>query len=255
MDKCTIDDCDKPIYARGACSNHYARGMRNNSLPPRVFLSDEQKSNSTTESRDKWNVKRRAARLATGMKPIMPPLEESVAALFPHLIEQLHADNSTTLDKVRPGSGKVLKWVCKSGHVWETRVCHRTAGHGCIKCRPKMTEEENRASRKASFDRWYYADDDGKNHGTVRASKTRETRYLEVVARHGKECYLCGIDVSRETTHLDHVIPRNSGGSDSYDNIRITHEKCNLTKGHREWLGPDWLGYAASAFDSHIVTV
>jgi Probable Zinc-ribbon domain/HNH endonuclease len=190
-------------------------------------------------SRDKWNEKRRESRRKAGMRPAIPIPGADAASLFPHLVEELHPDNIETLDRLYPGSGKRLKWQCANGHVWETKLLHRTAGNNCIKCRPKMAEDEYKARRKESFGKWYYAD----NHGADKAARKRELRYLKVAELHGTICYLCNNDVARAETHLDHVTPRSAGGADSYANLRITHWQCNLAKGRKRWLGPDWVGY------------
>lgn len=110
-----------------------------------------------------------------------------------------------------------------------------------------MSDDEYRKHRKESFNRWYYSE----NHGKDKAAKKRERRYQEVLARHGNVCYLCRVPVVREDTHLDHVVPRSSGGPDSYDNLRITHWECNLAKGHNRWVGPVWVGYLTRIKEWH----
>ena len=61
--------------------------------------------------------------------------------------------------------------------------------------------------------------------------------------RDGYNCYLCGIpvDLNGSSTvgkpgwelypHIEHVIPISKGGTDTLDNVKIAHAKCNLDKG------------------------
>lgn len=67
---------------------------------------------------------------------------------------------------------------------------------------------------------------------------TNPTITHEAIAdRDGVNCYLCGDDVdmslprtSRLGATLDHVIPISKGGSDSMENLRLTHWICNVKK-------------------------
>ena len=65
----------------------------------------------------------------------------------------------------------------------------------------------------------------------------------EILAIHGKLCHICEIDVDlnaprtprkglgwEKGLQLDHVIPLSKGGTDTKDNIRPSHAKCNLVK-------------------------
>lgn len=49
----------------------------------------------------------------------------------------------------------------------------------------------------------------------------------------GGSCYLCNEPVDPSDWHLDHVVPRSQGGPTSIDNLRVTHPRCNSTKGTR----------------------
>jgi len=52
-----------------------------------------------------------------------------------------------------------------------------------------------------------------------------------------QECVFCG---SREELQMDHLIPRNRGGSDSADNMVWSCRACNISRGEKgifEWLG------------------
>jgi 5-methylcytosine-specific restriction endonuclease McrA len=58
-------------------------------------------------------------------------------------------------------------------------------------------------------------------------------RYREqrerVFMRDGRACQLCGTDEGE--MHIDHIIPRKSGGDHSLDNLRVLCKSCNLRKG------------------------
>ena len=52
-----------------------------------------------------------------------------------------------------------------------------------------------------------------------------------------RECVFCG---SKIDLQMDHLIPRNRGGSDSADNMVWSCQKCNASRGDKgifEWLG------------------
>jgi hypothetical protein len=52
-----------------------------------------------------------------------------------------------------------------------------------------------------------------------------------------KECVFCG---ARDNIQVDHLIPRNRGGSDAADNIVWACDRCNASRGDQgvfQWLG------------------
>jgi 5-methylcytosine-specific restriction endonuclease McrA len=51
-----------------------------------------------------------------------------------------------------------------------------------------------------------------------------------VFDRDNGTCYLCGSQVDPDYWHMDHVHPVSKGGSHTYDNVRVTHPRCNLRK-------------------------
>lgn len=63
--------------------------------------------------------------------------------------------------------------------------------------------------------------------------KLNSRRYREqrerIFARDGRVCQLCGTDEGE--MHIDHIIPRKSGGDHSLDNLRVLCKNCNLRKG------------------------
>jgi len=63
--------------------------------------------------------------------------------------------------------------------------------------------------------------------------KLNSRRYREqrdrVFARDGRVCQICQTDEGE--MHIDHIIPRKSGGDHSLDNLRVLCKNCNLRKG------------------------
>lgn len=57
--------------------------------------------------------------------------------------------------------------------------------------------------------------------------------YEEILERDGLWCYLCESAVEPDDIHFDHVVPLSKGGEHSMANIRVTHSRCNLSKGDR----------------------
>ena len=57
----------------------------------------------------------------------------------------------------------------------------------------------------------------------------------DVLNKHGEntKCYLSGssLNLYEKECHFDHIIPRSRDGSNSLDNLGITHEKVNYMKG------------------------
>lgn len=48
-------------------------------------------------------------------------------------------------------------------------------------------------------------------------------------------CGICGEPADRKDWHLDHIVPLGPG-EHSYENVRVTHPKCNIAKGSDDKL-------------------
>jgi 5-methylcytosine-specific restriction endonuclease McrA len=46
-------------------------------------------------------------------------------------------------------------------------------------------------------------------------------------------CGICGQLVDYWDMDIDHIVPKSLGGADHWDNLQITHPKCNRSKGNR----------------------
>ncbi len=54
-----------------------------------------------------------------------------------------------------------------------------------------------------------------------------------VIERDGLICGICLNGVDPTDVHLDHVKPFSKGGPTTYGNLRVTHSRCNMSKGAR----------------------
>lgn len=58
-----------------------------------------------------------------------------------------------------------------------------------------------------------------------------EVKLVEVYRRARGICYLCNKWVKPGDASMDHILALTNGGSHTYDNLKLTHLKCNLQKG------------------------
>jgi len=71
-----------------------------------------------------------------------------------------------------------------------------------------------------------------------------------VVARAGGACEYCRLlqDASGVTFHIEHVLPRSSGGQTVLSNLALSCPSCNLSKSNR-LIGPDAAGNVRVLFN------
>lgn len=55
----------------------------------------------------------------------------------------------------------------------------------------------------------------------------RELLISLVIQRDGNVCGLCGQPVENGEEQIDHIVPRNMGGPNTAENVRLTHYTCN----------------------------
>lgn len=100
--------------------------------------------------------------------------------------------------------------------------------------RTKYCGEE--CSHEANHNRWI-----DNTHRRKRAMEDTETEKIDrllVFERSSWSCHICGDKVNRENKHphlgspsMDHVVPLSKGGSHTYDNVKLAHLGCNISKG------------------------
>jgi diadenosine tetraphosphate (Ap4A) HIT family hydrolase len=60
------------------------------------------------------------------------------------------------------------------------------------------------------------------------------TQRYEVLKRAKYRCELCGVSAEHKALEVDHIIPRNKGGSDDDSNLQALCYSCNATKRDRD---------------------
>ena len=56
----------------------------------------------------------------------------------------------------------------------------------------------------------------------------------EILKRAMEHCELCGIHKNEKALQVDHILPRNKGGSDDLSNLQALCRSCNSMKGDRD---------------------
>jgi 5-methylcytosine-specific restriction endonuclease McrA len=69
-----------------------------------------------------------------------------------------------------------------------------------------------------------------------------------VFLRDGYICQYCGIDVSRKTATLDHVLPVSHGGKTTFENTVCACADCNASKGNNKKIVPKTKPYKPNYF-------
>jgi len=70
------------------------------------------------------------------------------------------------------------------------------------------------------------------------ASINRKFFLKYLIERDGKRCVFCG--TTDGAFHIDHIKPVSLGGDNSFDNLQLLCEKCNLAKSNK-WNKEVWL--------------
>src|SRR5260221_14793490 len=52
----------------------------------------------------------------------------------------------------------------------------------------------------------------------------------DLAKRFGWRCWYCGVPLSKDSGHADHIVPRSRGGPDCSANLALTCNFCNMAK-------------------------
>jgi hypothetical protein len=76
--------------------------------------------------------------------------DNNLAVLNPKIAKEWHPvkNGDLTPSLVRPGSHKIVWWLCKKKHEWQTAIKHRKNGSGCPCCSGRTASKENNLQTK-----------------------------------------------------------------------------------------------------------
>ena len=72
------------------------------------------------------------------------------------------------------------------------------------------------------------------SHRRKSAGYVPGTARYEILKRARFRCELCGVSADERALEVDHILPRNSGGSDEIHNLQALCYSCNATKRDRD---------------------
>ena len=81
--------------------------------------------------------------------------------------------------------------------------------------------------------REYRRKSENKRRARLRSLPFEDVDHLKVFKRDSGICGICCEPVNPEDWHLDHIVPLALGGSHLYENVQVSHPRCNLSKGSR----------------------
>jgi len=77
-------------------------------------------------------------------------------------------------------------------------------------------------------------------------AKHEEFMVSDVYERDNWHCQICGKPVNKKLKHphllsasLDHILPLSRGGDHTLDNVRLSHLRCNISRGNRDFMAAD----------------
>ena len=79
-----------------------------------------------------------------------------------------------------------------------------------------------------------------------KASKRR----AEIARLKQKEikCWYCGLDLSEDETHIDHIVPKSNGGENEIENKALSCSFCNFAKQDKDlFTFLKWLAHVRSS--------
>lgn len=61
-------------------------------------------------------------------------------------------------------------------------------------------------------------------------SDRRRKKLAQIVARDGRDCWICGNLVAEGHESIDHVERLADGGSNGVENLKLAHPRCNFRR-------------------------
>lgn len=266
MDKCLIEDCDRPKRKRGWCETHYSRfkvhgdplkGAMNTQPPECVVEGCDRKPTAKGKCKKHYYAERR---IPAAPKPPKPKAECKIEGCgeyakvrgwcgahyqrWRRFGDPLHYSDTVDMTCAVEGCERVknARGLC-GPHYYRLQtygdpqarpISRKSAPRSfppreCQKC-GKVFDPKGSSVRKYCGRKCARA----KRGGSV----NRRSWVERLGERDGWTCHLCGEPVDRKlywphglAGSVDHVIPVKAGGDDSPENLALAHLTCNVSRG------------------------
>lgn len=156
--------------------------------------------------------------------------EKNVAVVF----SAKHVINGAYCGVVKTSTGLEL-WRCSHGH--KSQASKSRGRRNRFTTDPSIAMARRCAEKQLSANYAYYSSQANKQSGGVRhkREKLKNSTYepiYDTLKSFKFKCAYCGRpNLTKETTHQDHVVPLNVGGANSSENMLPVCSDCNLSKG------------------------
>ncbi len=70
-------------------------------------------------------------------------------------------------------------------------------------------------------------------------SQSKRNKKQKLIAFYGHYCWWCAKDLKEDEMTIEHLLPRSSGGTNSWENLRLSCKQCNNSRGN-SLFPPGW---------------
>ncbi len=70
-------------------------------------------------------------------------------------------------------------------------------------------------------------------------SKQKQSKKRQLIVLYGHYCWWCGYCLKENELTIEHLYPQSLGGSNSFENLRLSCFKCNNSRGNSVYP-PNW---------------
>lgn len=126
--------------------------------------------------------------------------------------------------------------TARSEYLRNNRDVLRERLYAWRKANPEKVREQRRRWAKAHPIR--RAADEAKRRAKVAGVHVEAVDYDAIINRDHMLCHLCGEVITQETLSFDHAVPLKRGGAHTFENIKLAHRFCNLSK--KNLLPEEW---------------
>jgi 5-methylcytosine-specific restriction endonuclease McrA len=150
------------------------------------------------------------------------------------VIAAKHIFNGAYCGLIKTSTGLEL-WRCAHGH--KSKARRQRGRRSRLTIDPSVEMARRCAEKQLSANYLYYSNQASKQRGGVRHRRQalKNSSYepiYDTLKSFKFQCAYCGkLNLTKETTHQDHVVPLNVGGANSSENMLPVCSECNLSKG------------------------